>query len=202
MKTIDLSKIFWSKCRAKLLEKFFLEHDSWNNEGFHMRAISRDLDEQINSVKRELDNLTELWILKYKEELKKKIFFLNTNFYLFEEFKFMFLKSYDPIDKIKAYFKTKTALEFILINEDLRYKLIEWGKSILDIFLIGELDKDEFNQFLWDTFYGRKVKYAIITVQDFQNRMNYGDKLIFNILSQKGNIFLKDTLKIQERFVK
>jgi hypothetical protein len=167
-----------------------------------MRAISRDLDEQINSVKRELDNLTDLWILKYKEELKKKIFFLNTNFYLFEEFKLMFLKSYDPIDRIKSYFKTKTNLEFILINEDLRYKLIEWGKSILDIFLIGELDKDEFNQFLWDTFYGRKVKYAIITVQDFQNRMNYGDKLIFNILSQKGNIFLKDTLKIQERFVK
>lgn len=202
MKTIDLSKILWSKCRAKLLEKFFLEHDSWNGDGFHMRALARDLDEQINSVKRELDNLTELGILKYREELKKKIFFLNEHFYLFGEFRTMFLKSYDPIDKIKAYFKGKITLEFVLINEDLRYKLMEWGKSILDIFLIGEINKDDFNQFLWDTFYGRKVKYAIITVQDFQNRMNYGDKLIFNILSQKGNIFLRDTLKIQERFVK
>lgn len=167
-----------------------------------MRALARDLDEQINSIKRELDNLSDLWILKYREELKKKIFFLNENFYLFDEFHDIFLKSYDPIDKIKAYFKAKNTLEFILINEDLRYKLIEGGKSILDIFLIGEIDKDNFNDFLGDTFFGKKVKYAIITVQDFQNRMNYGDKLIFNILSQKGNIFLKDSLKIQERFVK
>lgn len=58
--TIDLSKIFGSKCRAKLLEKFFLEHYAGRNEGFHMRGLARDLDEQINSVKRELDNLEDL----------------------------------------------------------------------------------------------------------------------------------------------
>ena len=202
MKIIDLSKIFWSKCRAKLLEKFFLEFHGGNSSGIHMRAIARDLDEQINSIKRELDNLTELGILRYREELKKKIFFLNENFYLFEEFRDMFLKSYDPLEKVKTYFRWKNTLEFILVNEDLRYKLFDNGKSILDIFLIGEVNKDEFNDFLWDTFYKRKVKYAIITVEDFQNRMNYWDKLIFNILSQKGNIFLKDTLKIQERFVR
>ena len=70
-----------------------------------MRAIARDLDEQINSIKRELDNLTELGILRYREELKKKIFFLNENFYLFEEFRDMFLKSYDPLEKVKTYFR-------------------------------------------------------------------------------------------------
>jgi len=61
MKELDISKIFWSKCRTKLLEKFYLEYESWNNDWFHMRLLSRDLNEQINSVKRELDNLTELW---------------------------------------------------------------------------------------------------------------------------------------------
>jgi hypothetical protein len=179
-----------------------LEFHGGNTSGMHMRAIARELDEQINSIKRELDNLTDLGILKFREELKKKIFTLNENFYLFDEFRDMFLKSYDPLERVKLYFKGKTTLEFILINEDLRYKLFDNGKSILDIFLIGEVNKDEFNDFLWDTFYKRKVKYAIISVEDFQNRMNYGDKLIFNILSQKGNIFLRDTLKIQERFVK
>ena len=51
-----------------------------------MRALSRELDEQINSVKRELDNLTDLGLLKHKTELKKKIFYINSNFILLDEF--------------------------------------------------------------------------------------------------------------------
>ena len=41
-----------------------------------MRALSRDLEEQINSIKRELDSLEELHILKSREDAKKKIFYL------------------------------------------------------------------------------------------------------------------------------
>jgi hypothetical protein len=60
MKQIDLTKIFGSNCRTKLLEKFLLEYESGNNTGFHMRLLSRDLEEQINSIKREVDNLAAL----------------------------------------------------------------------------------------------------------------------------------------------
>ena len=196
---LELSKIFWSKCRAKLLEKFFLEYETGNNEGFHMRALSRDLDEQINSIKRELDNLSGMWVLKYKEELRKKIFFVNSNFLLLEEFKEIFLKTYNPIDKIKAYFKTKTELEVIIIHENIKNKLIEDGKNMLDIFMIWEIDKDDFNDFLASIFYNRKVKYAIISTDDFYSRLSYWDKLIKNILNESGNIYLKDNLKVREK---
>jgi len=199
MKDLEISKIFWSKCRTKLLEKFYLEYESWNNEWFHMRGLSRDLGEQINSVKRELDNLTELWILKHKTELKKKIFFVNTKFNLNDPFTQIFLKSYNPIDKIKEYFKPQKNLELIIINDAIKSKLISKWKNILDIFLIWEIDKDELSKFLTETFYWRKVKYAIITTEDFYNRLEFGDKLIKNILTEKGNIYLKDSLKIKEK---
>ncbi len=196
---LELSKIFWSKCRAKLLEKFFLEYETGNNEGFHMRALSRDLDEQINSIKRELDNLTAMWVLKFKEELRKKIFFVNPNFLLLNEFKEIFLKTYNPIDKIKAYFKPKTDLEVIIIHENIKNKLIEDWKNMLDIFMIWDIDKDDFNDFLASIFYNRKVKYAIISTDDFYSRLSYGDKLIKNILNESGNIYLKDNLKVREK---
>jgi hypothetical protein len=106
-------------------------------------------------------------------DLKKKIFFINENFILINEFKDIFLKSYDPLDKIKKFFKNINTLELILVNEDIRYKLIDPGKSILDIFLIGEIDKDEFNDFLAQIFYNRKIKYAIISTEDFYNRIKY-----------------------------
>jgi hypothetical protein len=199
MKDIDISKIFWSNCRTKLLEKFFLEYESWNNEWFHMRGLARDLDEQINSIKRELDNLSNLWILKSREELKKKIFFVNPKFPLLDDFVNIFLKTYNPIDKIKIYFKDKNDLELVIVNEAVKTKLIKNEKNILDIFLIWETNKDELSDFLWETFYGRKVKFAVISTEDFFNRLEFWDKLIKNILTEDGNIFLKDNLKIKEK---
>lgn len=199
MKHIDISKIFWSKCRAKILEKFFLSYEAWEKDGFHMRGLSRDLDEQINSIKRELDNLSELGILKHKTELKKKIFYLNPRFQLLDEFITIFLKTYCPLEKVKQYFKTKTDLELIIVNETVKEKLMKSGKSILDIFLIWDIDKDDFNQFLASVFYGRKVKYAIISTEDFYHRLEFGDKLIKNILTEAWNIYLKDSLKIKQK---
>ena len=199
MGNIELSKIFGSKCRWKILEKFFLEYESWNNEWFHMRALSRELDEQINSIKRELDNLSEIWILKHKTSLKKKIFYVNSSFFLLKEFTDIFLLSYNPLDKIKKFFKNKKELELVIVNESVKKKIIESWKAILDIFLIWEIDKAEFNKFLADTFYWRKIKYAIISTEDFFKRLEYWDKLIKNILTENGNIYLKDNLKIKEK---
>ncbi len=199
MKSFDISKIFGSKCRAKLLEKFFLEYEAGHNDGFYMRELSRELDEQINSVKRELDNLAELWILKHKSELKKKLFYVNTKFLLVNEFIEIFLRTYNPTTKIKEFFKDKSDLELVIINESVKNKLTDPGKAILDIFLIGDIDKEIFNDFLARCFYGRKIKYAIISTEDFYKRLEFGDKLIKNILTEKWNIFLKDNLKIKEK---
>ena len=199
MKELDIAKIFWSKCRYKLLEKFFLEYESWNNDWFHMRALSRELDEQINSIKRELDNLTELWLLKHRTELKKKIFFVNSRFYLLDEFIQIFLKTYNPIDKIKEYFKPKIDLELIIINESVKKKLITNWKNMIDIFMIWEIDKENLSEFLNKIFYWRKIKYAVISTEDFYNRLEYWDKLIKNILTERWNIYLRDALKIKEK---
>lgn len=198
MKTLDLTKLFWSKTRTKLLEKFFLEYEAWNNDWFHMRALSRDLEEQINSIKRELDSLEELHILKSREDAKKKIFYLNKNFILIEEFKSIFLKTYNPYENIKKFFKDEISLDLVIINEELSKRLIWNTNNIVDIFLIWEIDKIKFNDFLAKTFFNRKIKYAIITVSDFQKRLEYSDKLIFNIIRQKWNLFLIDNLWVQQ----
>jgi len=199
MKNIDLSKIFWSKSRSKILEKFFLEYEWWNNNWFHMRWLSRDLDEQINSVKRELDNLSDLGILKYRMDMKKKMFYLNDKFELLEDFVQIFLKSYDPIIRLKEFFKTESLLELIIINKSVHTKLITPTKSLLDIFLIWEIDKEKFADFINQAFFWRKVKYAIISTPELFERLEYWDKLIKNILTENGNIFVKDNLKIKEK---
>lgn len=164
-----------------------------------MRAVARELDEQINSVKRELDNLESLWVLKSRTELRKKIFLVNKNFYLLKEFQEIFLKSYNPLEAVKQYFKTQNLLEVVIVNESVKHKLTKDSKVLLDIFMIWEIDRDEFSLFLQNTFFDTKLKFAIISTEDFFNRLSYGDKLIHNILWEKWNIFIKDTLKVREK---
>jgi len=164
-----------------------------------MRGLARELDEQINSVKRELDNLEELWVLRSRTELRKKIFTINTNFYLIDEFENIFLKTYNPLDEVKKYFKTQNLLEVVIVNKSIEKKLFEDGKAILDIFMIGEIEREWFSEFLQSIFFDRKVKFAIISTEDFFNRLSYWDKLIHNILREKWNIFIKDTLKVKEK---
>jgi len=62
---------------------------------------------------------------KSKTELRKKIFYINTNFYLTDEFKNIFLKTYNPLDAIKKYFKTQHLLEVVIVNESVKHKLVD-----------------------------------------------------------------------------
>lgn len=197
MKDFDIVKLFWSKSRAKILEKFFLDYASENDEPSHMRGISRDLDEQINSVKRELENLETLWILKSYTENKKKYFQINKRFPLLEEFKSVFLKTYDPLESLKKYLMHKEWLDLAVVNNSLSERLYTTTNNIVDVFLIWEIDKTDFNNNLAKIFFNRKIKYAIISKDDFFNRIEYNDKLIFDILKQDWNQILVDELNLQ-----
>ena len=51
--SMPTEKLFGSKTRAKLLDLFFAN----TNKSFYVREITRLIEEQINSVRRELMNL-------------------------------------------------------------------------------------------------------------------------------------------------
>jgi hypothetical protein len=86
----------------------------------------------------------------------------------------------------------------VIINEDLLKRLTWNTNNIVDIFLIWKIDKVLFNEFLAKIFFNRKIKYAIISKDDFEKRLEYNDKLIFSIIKQSWNIFLKDNLWVEE----
>jgi len=199
---MNLAKLFWSNCRAKILEKFVLEYKIRDdNAGFFIRELCRDIDEQINSVRRELMNLEDLKILKSKEENKKKFYFLNKSSVIFQEIVDIFLKNYNVIEELNKFFKWRKGIELITVAENIS-DLQKTTNNIVDIFIIWIIDKIEFNDFLSRTFFGRKIKYAVMSEDDFQYRLSYDDKLVFNILNQKWNIFLKDKIKIMDKIKK
>ena len=84
-----LEQLFGSRTRVKLL-RLFLTNPT---VPFYVREISRKVDEQLNSVRRELANLTRLGVVGSIAEQDKKYYQLNTSFVLAQELKAVLLKS-------------------------------------------------------------------------------------------------------------
>jgi len=101
-------------------------------------------------------NLEALGILKSYEQNKKKFYHMNRNSMIYNELKEMFLKSYDVMAPMKEFFKWRKTLDLVTISNGILDFRNETTNNIVDIFIIGELDKIEFNNFLEKTFLERK----------------------------------------------
>src|SRR5579862_2051775 len=75
-----VEQLFGSKTRVKLLRLFF----SNPNRSFYVREITRKIDEQINSVRRELSNLLSIGIITSDTNNNKLYYEVNQKYEFFE----------------------------------------------------------------------------------------------------------------------
>lgn len=97
-------------------------------------------------------NLEALGILKSYEQNKKKYYQMNHNSVIYSELVEMFMKTYDVLKPVKDFFKWRKTLDLVTISDAVLDFRNENTNNIVDIFIIGELDKIEFNNFLEKTF--------------------------------------------------
>lgn len=182
-----LKKIFGSGARVKLLRQFLLNQ----GDEFFIRELTRILDEQINSLRRELENLEKIGLLKSREKNRKKYYRTNPHFELLSELTSIIRKT----DESNQVFLKKISK---LGNIDL---LILTGKFIgkkgedIDVFLVGSIKDAELEEFLKENFTDEDVKYGCMTKEDFLYRITLKDKFLHAIFAGKENIILKNKMK-------
>jgi predicted transcriptional regulator len=81
-----IEQLFGSKTRVKLLKLFF----SNPNRSFYVREITRKVDEQINSVRRELANLLSLGLIKSDSSNNRLYYEVNQEYEHFKALQSMF----------------------------------------------------------------------------------------------------------------
>lgn len=81
-----IEQLFGSKTRVKLLRLFF----SNPNRSFYVREITRIVDEQINSVRRELANMLSLGIISSDSANNKLYYEVNQDYEYFDALQSMF----------------------------------------------------------------------------------------------------------------
>jgi len=182
-----LKPLFSSNARVKLLRTFLLSSE----EEFFIRELTRKLDEQINSVRRELDNLKKIGLLKSRVRNRKKYYYVNKDFLIFNELRDIFLKASSNDEQMGRAISKMGEVYFLLLSGQFIGK-----PASVDLLLVGEVDKKKLQKYLDESMKGKKdIKFTIISKKDFLYRLECNDKFVKEILMAEGNIILINRLK-------
>lgn len=175
-----LKRLFTSQTRVKLLTTFLLNPE----REFFIRELTRRLDEQINSVRRELDNLKKMGLLRSRMRNRKKYYLVNRNFILINELRGIIIKSMNSKENLVKQIQKYGKLDLIVMCGIFVDK-----SSSVDLMIVGEIDKDRFENFLNTKLETKRpIRFSILSREDFLYRLKCKDKFIQDILSDSENI--------------
>jgi len=195
-----LDVFFGSKARVKLLKLFFLNPD----ESYYLRQIARDLDLQVNSVRRELKSLESFGVLTSdspsptkvsaptgdesdeaasprSSSRDKRYYRANKNFILFPEIRSFILKS-----QILAGQRFVTELREVCEPELLFLTGIFVGDPLIptDLILVADVKNGQILKMIknLEQDIAREINYTIMTSQEFSYRREIADVFLHKIL--------------------
>lgn len=195
-----IDALFGSKTRVKLLHLFL------NNPGqpFYVREITRKIDEQINSVRRELANMLEIGIITSDSADNKLYYQVN--------------QRYDHYVPLRAIFGDTKVYESAVIDTDNDFEmllnsisgirlaifagvLVRGSSAPIDLLLVGSLSTAKAKSVVREieTKEGRDINYSLLSYDEFYYRLSVKDRFITEILNDKHKVIVdKDKVLVKE----
>lgn len=184
-----IDSLFGSKTRVKLLHLFLNNPE----KSFYVREITRMIDEQINSVRRELANMVSVGIVQ-QDAIDNKLYY-SVN------------EDYPYIKPLAAIFSDKNTegaaggvswkdslgrmrgLKLAIISG----KLVAGSSSAVDLLLVGDdMSVVTIKNLVKKIEKDRKIEinYAVISYDDFYYRMSVKDRFIMDIVRNKHSVLV------------
>ena len=185
-----IEQLFGSKTRVKLLSLFF------NNPGrpFYVREITRKIDEQINSVRRELSNLLSIGLVSSDSANNRLYYEVNPKYEYYGQLRAIFTsmptKSADPImqetreeDQIIKKLRSTGSIQLALLTGTFARD----ERASVDIFVVGDVNKARLAKVVaeLEKDMGRELNYSCLTPAEYDYRIGLNDRFITNILESK-----------------
>lgn len=194
--TAQIDSLFGSKTRVKLLYLFF------NNPGksFYVREITRLVDEQINSVRRELSNLLEIGVIVSMTADNKLYYEVNQRYEYYGAFRSIFASDPATIKKSKKDSSGMNTTDQPSWTKGLRTiktirvavaagVLVPGSASEVDLLVVGQktpklatLIKDI------EASEGRELTYTVMSYDEFYYRLSVRDRFITELLSNRHEV--------------
>ena len=200
-----IDALFGSKTRVKLLH-LFLNHPG---QSFYVREITRLIDEQINSVRRELSNMLEVGVITSDSSDNKLYYTVNQRYDFYSPLRAIFAN--EPMDASKPSLSDSEVLSEQYLSaiagiSALRLAilsgvLVKGSTSSVDVLLVGTLPaaKVKSAMAIIEKLEGREINYSVMPYEDFYYRLSVRDKFITEILNSKHVVALdKDNILSQK----
>ena len=184
-KTLPLEKLFGSKTRAKLLALFFENPE----KSFYVREITRVIEEQINSVRRELNNLSALGLVKIENYENKVYYSANMKHPFSRPMVQMFSSKIDSVQKIEV--RRNSWEDMVRPVENILDALLVLnrlpGQEGLDLLIVGDDRSRKLTRWaeLVEKKQGKPLNYAIMSREDYLYRKSIRDRFILDIWALK-----------------
>lgn len=195
-----IDALFGSKTRVKLLHLFL------NNPGksYYVREITRLIDEQINSVRRELSNMLQVGIIKSDTADNKLYYEVDQRYEYYVPLRNIFAD--DNIQQSEPSVAPSTLDWQGKLDELGNIKLavlsgvlVNGSVGSVDILLVGNPAPAKLKSFIkmLEKKEGRTLNYSIMRYDEFYYRLSIRDRFITEILTTK-HVVLRDTEGILE----
>lgn len=188
-----IDALFGSKTRVKLLHLFL------NNPGksFYVREITRLIDEQINSVRRELSNMLSVGIIASDSADNKLYYEVNQRYEYFVPLRAIFAD--ETVEAVSADDKTTVAWHRYLdeIKDGVRVVLaagvlVHGSSSTIDLLFVGAISPVKLKRIVKtiEKAEGREINYSLLSYEEFYYRLSVRDKFITEILNGKHAVLI------------
>jgi len=186
-----VEQLFGSKTRVKLLQLFY----SNPNRSFFVREITRKIDEQINSVRRELSNLLNIGIIVSENTDNKLYYEVNQKYEFYEPLRAIFgggtvkktktaTKEAEAEDEYKALGKVELVIYTGQFTRD--------DRSGIDILMAGNINTNALQKFVseLEAKEGKELRYTVMTPTDFKYRRQIKDRFVMSIMESKKQVVM------------
>lgn len=200
-----IEQLFGSKTRVKLLQLFM----SNPNRSFYVREITRKIDEQINSVRRELANLLSIGIISSDNTNNRLYYEVDQKFEFYNPLAIMFggkaSKSTEEPKKATTGVKKEAKVEQPVASNPIaeEFKLAGHLKALIltgqftradlagvDLVIIGDMNSSKVENAVTalEASEGKQIRYAVFTVDEYKYRKQINDRFISNVLLAKKQV--------------
>lgn len=192
-----IDALFGSKTRVKLLNLFM------NNPGkaFYVREITRLIDEQINSVRRELANMLSIGVITSSNTDNKLYYEVNQRYEFYTAFREIFAGTKQVARKggVKLKGDVTTGDWQVTLKgvQGLRVAvvagvLVEGSAAKVDLLLAGTIPERKLREVIGqiESAIAREVSYSVMTYDEFYYRMSVKDRFIYDVLANKHMVIV------------
>ena len=187
-----IDSLFGSKTRVKLLHLFLNNPE----KSFYVREITRMIDEQINSVRRELANMVSVGIVQQDAIDNKLYYSVNEDYPYTKPLAAIFSdKSTEGGTGAASSVSWKDSLGRMrgLRLAIISGKLVVGSSSAVDLLLVGDnMSAVTIKNLVKKIEKDRKIEinYAVISYDDFYYRMSVKDRFIMDIVRNKHSVLV------------